>query len=258
MALVALIPLATLAAAPACSDLGDAAEVHQPNIVALGNAGITTGFDDPTSGNPAIRLYDPKGTVTREEMASFLARTAGLGGNAPVANAATALTVPDGAVTPAKLGNGGAAVDQVLTATGTGVAFQSPQNGLKNAIVRQSSPVVVPPFAPVPSPVPQTPTATAAASAASAARSSSMRSASRLRRRGDTHHRRPSTPTGRGPGAMPGPRSVGKALAFCEEVPTYRQVVSRMSASPTRIVESVDVVLPVRAILLGQSHPSTT
>jgi hypothetical protein len=62
--------------------------VHQSNIQAIGNAGITTGFEDPN--NTSARLYNPKGQVTREEMASFLARTAG--GNPPVVNANTAVT----------------------------------------------------------------------------------------------------------------------------------------------------------------------
>jgi hypothetical protein len=88
--LVALMPLSILAADPVFSDLSDAAEVHRPNIQAIGNVGITTGFADPN--NPNARLYNPKGLVTREEMASFLARTAGLGGNAPVVNAKTAQT----------------------------------------------------------------------------------------------------------------------------------------------------------------------
>ncbi len=88
--LAALLPVSLLAAGPTFSDLGDAAAVHQPNIQAIGDANITTGFEDPN--NPSARLYNPKGQVTREEMASFLARTAGLGTNAPVANAKTATT----------------------------------------------------------------------------------------------------------------------------------------------------------------------
>ena len=88
--LVALMPLSLLAAGPAFSDLGTAAPVHQPNIQAIGDAGITTGFEDPA--DPTKRLYNPKDNVTREEMASFLARTAGLGTNPPVANAKTAQT----------------------------------------------------------------------------------------------------------------------------------------------------------------------
>ena len=83
---VALVPFSLVAAGPTFSDLGTAAPVHQPNIQAIGDAGITTGFEDPN--NPNARLYDPKATVTREEMASFLARTAGLGSNVPVARAA--------------------------------------------------------------------------------------------------------------------------------------------------------------------------
>jgi hypothetical protein len=100
--LVTLLPLSILAAGPTFSDLGTAAPVHQPNIQAIGDAGITTGFEDPNS--PGQRLYDPKANVTREEMASFLARTAGLGGNAPVVNAATV-----GGRVPASLGRLGAA-----------------------------------------------------------------------------------------------------------------------------------------------------
>lgn len=88
--LIALVPLSILGAEPTFSDLGTAGAEHRADIQALGAAGITTGFDDPASGDPNVRLYDPKGTVTREQMASFLARTAGLGSNPPVANAATA------------------------------------------------------------------------------------------------------------------------------------------------------------------------
>ena len=93
--LAALMPLSMLAAGPTFSDLGTAAPVHQPNIQAIGDAGISTGFEDPN--DPTKRVYDPKANVTREEMASFLARTAGLGGNAPVANAKTAQTAADAA-----------------------------------------------------------------------------------------------------------------------------------------------------------------
>jgi len=51
--LLALVPLSLLAANPVFSDLGTAAAVHQSNIQAIGNAGITTGFDDPA--NPGQR-----------------------------------------------------------------------------------------------------------------------------------------------------------------------------------------------------------
>lgn len=90
--LVALVPLSLLAAEPTFSDLNVAAEIHRGNIQAIGNAGITTGLADP--GDPNARLYNPQGQVTREEMASFLARAAGLGGNPPVTNAATVGGLP--------------------------------------------------------------------------------------------------------------------------------------------------------------------
>lgn len=77
---VALVPLATLAANP-FNDLTGG--VHDANIDAIYNAGITTGCDPNVS-------YCPNDNVTREQMASFLARTAGLGTNPPVANAKTA------------------------------------------------------------------------------------------------------------------------------------------------------------------------
>lgn len=50
----------------------DASSVHAPNILAIRTAGITQGRADGT--------YDPSGTVTRAEMASFLARSADLDG----------------------------------------------------------------------------------------------------------------------------------------------------------------------------------
>ncbi|HEY8597804.1 MAG TPA: hypothetical protein VIL85_05195 [Thermomicrobiales bacterium] len=87
--LVALVPLATLAANP-FNDL-NFGSVHNANIDAIYNAGITTGCDPDVA-------YCPSGTVTREEMASFLARTAGLGTNPPVANAKTAQTAGDAAL----------------------------------------------------------------------------------------------------------------------------------------------------------------
>ena len=91
--LLALVPLSILGASPTFTDLGTAGQEHRADIQAIANAGITLGFDDPTSSDPNARLYDPKGTVTREQMASFLARTAGLGTNTPVVNAATARTL---------------------------------------------------------------------------------------------------------------------------------------------------------------------
>jgi hypothetical protein len=83
--LVALVPLALLAAGP-FTDL-DPNSPHNGNIAAIQAAGITKGCDPPD-----FTQYCPKDNVTREEMASFLARTAGLGGNPPVVNALTAQT----------------------------------------------------------------------------------------------------------------------------------------------------------------------
>jgi hypothetical protein len=77
--LMTLMPLATFAANP-FTDLVPGS-VHNPNIDAIYNAGITTGC-------VPNEQYCPTDFVTRQEMASFLARTAGLGGNAPVVNAA--------------------------------------------------------------------------------------------------------------------------------------------------------------------------
>jgi hypothetical protein len=96
--LVVLIPLGTLAANP-FTDLNPNS-VHNPNIDAIYTAGITTGCD------PGV-AYCPNGLVTREEMASFLARTAGLGNNPPVANAKTAQTAQS-ATTAQDAGNAAA------------------------------------------------------------------------------------------------------------------------------------------------------
>lgn len=78
--LVALVPLSLLASTP-FNDLNFASP-HNGNIDAIYNAGITRGC-------VPNQQYCPNGLVTREEMASFLARTAGIGGNPPVTNAAT-------------------------------------------------------------------------------------------------------------------------------------------------------------------------
>lgn len=120
--LVALLPLSLRAATP-FTDLDPAQDAgHNPNIELIFNAGITQGCGTPTA-------YCPKEAVTREQMASFLARTAGLGANPPVVNAKTAQTVPDGSVTAAKLSPSGATAGQVLTATGSGVAWQDVATG---------------------------------------------------------------------------------------------------------------------------------
>jgi hypothetical protein len=84
--LVALVPLSALATNP-FTDL-NAGSVHNTNIDLIYNAGITTGCVPDAQ-------YCPNDFVTREQMASFLARTAGLGGNSPVANAKTAQTATD-------------------------------------------------------------------------------------------------------------------------------------------------------------------
>jgi hypothetical protein len=72
--LVALVPLSILAATP-FTDLNEGS-VHNPDIDTAYNLGIANGFEDPN--NPSARLYYPSQNVTREEMASFLVRTAGL------------------------------------------------------------------------------------------------------------------------------------------------------------------------------------
>lgn len=105
--LLALVPLATLAAGPTFNDL-NAGSVHNANIQAIADAGITKGCDPGVS-------YCPNGLVTREEMASFLARTAGLGGNAPVANARTAQTAT--LATNATTAGHAASADTATTAT---------------------------------------------------------------------------------------------------------------------------------------------
>ena len=100
--LIALVPLSILGAGPTFNDLTTAGVEHQADIQAIAAVGITTGLDDPRSSDPTQRLYDPKGLVNREQMASFLARTAGLGTNPPIVNAASALklaTNPTGTTT---------------------------------------------------------------------------------------------------------------------------------------------------------------
>ncbi|MGN6673609.1 MAG: hypothetical protein ACTHMA_09925 [Thermomicrobiales bacterium] len=77
--LLALVPLSLFAANP-FNDLVPGS-VHNANIDAIYNAGITTGCVPNVS-------YCPLANVTRQEMASFLARTAGIGANKPVTNAA--------------------------------------------------------------------------------------------------------------------------------------------------------------------------
>ncbi|CAA9553475.1 MAG: hypothetical protein AVDCRST_MAG88-933 [uncultured Thermomicrobiales bacterium] len=80
------------------SDLDAAGPEFRSAIQAIAAAGITVGADDPNSIDPNVRVYNPKGFVTREQMAIFLAKTAGLGGFPPVAIAANG----DGAVRVAR------------------------------------------------------------------------------------------------------------------------------------------------------------
>ncbi len=77
-ALLILAPLGTLAANFVDLNPGSG---HNPNINAVAEVGITKGCFDTAH-------YCPNDFVTREQMASFLARTAGLGANPPVTNAA--------------------------------------------------------------------------------------------------------------------------------------------------------------------------
>ncbi len=98
--LVVLVPLATLAATP-FTDL-QAGSVHNANIGLIYDAGITKGCVPDVS-------YCPTDTVTRQEMASFLARTAGLGANPPVANAKTLQGYAPNGLSRLALGKGGAA-----------------------------------------------------------------------------------------------------------------------------------------------------
>src|SRR3954451_24417166 len=88
--LLAFAPLTVLADF-AFLDL-DPNSPHNDNISAIKAAGITKGCDPPAFVN-----YCPTDTVTRQEMASFLARLGGRGGTPPVANAQTAQTAANAA-----------------------------------------------------------------------------------------------------------------------------------------------------------------
>jgi hypothetical protein len=84
--LLALTPLGLLAGSSQPFVDVDPASIHATNITLIRQAGLTTGC------NPAANLYCPSDYVRRDEMASFLARTAGLGTNPPVVNALTAVS----------------------------------------------------------------------------------------------------------------------------------------------------------------------
>jgi len=114
------------------SDLNDAGPEFRPAIQAIADANITVGRDDPNSADPNVRLYGPKANVTREQMAVFLAQTAGLGTNPPVANAKTVGGyAPNGLTRVTRAAGAGA--DLPLTTTFATVATLSltyPGNGL--------------------------------------------------------------------------------------------------------------------------------
>lgn len=80
--LVALVPLAIYAANPFTDLQGT---VHDGNIDTIYNLGITTGCNPPDLDN-----YCPTDNVTRQEMASFLARTASLNRVAAVTRSSAA------------------------------------------------------------------------------------------------------------------------------------------------------------------------
>jgi hypothetical protein len=80
--LVALVPLAIYAANP-FTDLEGT--VHDPDIDTIYNLAITTGCNPPD-----LDEYCPTGNVTRQEMASFLARTASLNRVAAVSRSSAA------------------------------------------------------------------------------------------------------------------------------------------------------------------------
>ncbi len=104
---VALIPGLAIAANP-FNDLVPGS-VHNSNIDAIYNAGITTGC-------VPNQQYCPTDFVTRQEMASFLARAAGLGTNAPVANAKTLSGIAANGLVRANAGAQGSTPVTVWTA----------------------------------------------------------------------------------------------------------------------------------------------
>lgn len=131
--LVALVPLSLLAA-PTFSDLDTAAEVHRADIQTIGALGITTGFEDPA--NAGQRLYNPQGIVTREEMASFLARTARLSrvGRAS-SNAAVPLTASPQTLATTTLEAPGPGF-AVVSGAGVFYAAPTPTNAMASIRVR--------------------------------------------------------------------------------------------------------------------------
>lgn len=80
--MLALVPFSLLAANPFTDLVADSS--YNADIDAIYNAGVTKGCEPPDYVS-----YCPTANVTRQEMASFLARLGGLGSNPPVTNAAT-------------------------------------------------------------------------------------------------------------------------------------------------------------------------
>jgi hypothetical protein len=77
---VALVFAAPVLAFDRFTDVGPG--VHHDDISAIAAAGITVGCNPPANDH-----YCPEDFVRRDQMGSFLARTAGLGGHPPVTNA---------------------------------------------------------------------------------------------------------------------------------------------------------------------------
>lgn len=119
--LIALTPLSLLAANP-FNDLVPGS-VHNSNIDAIYNAGITTGCVPNQS-------YCPTDLVTRQEMASFLARTAGIGGNPAVTNARTLQGFTANSLVRTNLGASGgtviAPISTFQTIARTGINLPAP------------------------------------------------------------------------------------------------------------------------------------
>ncbi len=116
--LVVLVPLATLAAFD-----DTASSPHKTDIDLIAAVGITKGCTTTT--------YCPTQAVTREQMASYLARTAGLGSNPPVVNAKTVQGyAPDGLVRVARAQSGATTALTTTTVTyGTPLTITAPAAG---------------------------------------------------------------------------------------------------------------------------------
>ena len=137
--LVALVPLATLAANP-FGDL-NANSPHNGNIDAIYGAGITKGCDPDVA-------YCPNENVTREEMASFLARAAGLGRNPPVANAKTAVSASTAQTANNALALGGRQPNSFARVARGHSTYENPGQSATEFVVPDAA--VYPAFAPMP------------------------------------------------------------------------------------------------------------